>query len=84
MPITQNSFPVLTLPEHLGSPQVFSGVCVTCVRVCVCARVCVCSCACASVCVCILRHCVSFTREYHGTFALQAQTRSIYDVIVHR
>jgi hypothetical protein len=28
-------------------------------------------------------HCASFTRECHGTAALQAQTTSIYDVIGH-
>ena len=35
---------------------------------------------------CVLHtyHCASFTRECHGTAALQAQTTSIYDVIGHR
>jgi hypothetical protein len=29
-------------------------------------------------------HCASFTRECHGTTALQTQTTSIYGVICHR
>jgi len=29
-------------------------------------------------------HYASFTRECHGTAALQVQSRSIYDVIGHR
>jgi energy-coupling factor transporter transmembrane protein EcfT len=35
---------------------------------------------------CVLHtyYCASFTRECHGTAALQAQTTSIYDVIGHR
>jgi hypothetical protein len=33
---------------------------------------------------CVLHHWAFFTRDCHGTAALQAQTTSIYDVIGHR